>query len=32
MDKIKKLAEMREAGILTDDEFTQLKARLLEQI
>ncbi|MDX1912488.1 MAG: DUF697 domain-containing protein [Saprospiraceae bacterium] len=32
IDKIKKLAEMKEAGILTDDEFKQLKERLLSQI
>ena len=29
LDKIKKLADMRDAGILTDDEFTQMKGKLL---
>lgn len=32
MEKLKKLAEMREAGILSDEEFSSVKARLLEQI
>lgn len=32
IDKIKKLAEMKEAGILSEEEFMQLKARLLPQI
>lgn len=32
MDKIKKLAEMKEAGILTEEEFKQLKEKLMEQI
>jgi len=32
MDKIKKLAEMRDAGILSEEEFLQLKERLLAQI
>lgn len=32
IDKIKKLAEMKEAGILSEEEFQQLKVRLLGQI
>jgi uncharacterized protein (DUF697 family) len=32
IDKIKKLAEMKEAGILSEEEFKQLKERLLGQI
>lgn len=32
LEKIKKLAEMKEAGILSEEEFQQLKTRLLEQI
>lgn len=32
MDKIKKLADMRDAGILSEEEFKQLKERLLGQI
>lgn len=32
IDKIKKLAEMKAAGIITDEEFSSLKSRLLTQI
>lgn len=32
IDKIKKLAEMKDAGILSEEEFKQLKERLLGQI
>lgn len=32
IDKIKKLADMRDAGILSEEEFKQLKERLLTQI
>lgn len=32
IDKIKKLSEMKEAGILSEEEFKQLKERLLGQI
>ncbi len=32
IEKIKKLAEMKEAGILSEEEFKQLKERLIEQI
>jgi uncharacterized protein (DUF697 family) len=32
LDKVKKLAEMRDAGIITAEEFTQLKERLLAQL
>jgi uncharacterized protein (DUF697 family) len=32
IDKIKKLAEMKEAGILSEEEFKQLKERLMGQI
>ncbi len=32
IDKIKKLADMKEAGILSEEEFKQLKERLLGQI
>ncbi len=32
MNKIKKLAEMKDAGIISEEEFTQLKERLLAQI
>lgn len=32
LDKLRKLAEMKEAGILTEEEFKQLKERLLAQI
>ncbi|MFZ4477714.1 MAG: DUF697 domain-containing protein [Saprospiraceae bacterium] len=32
IDKIKKLAEMKEAGILSEEEFKQLKERLIGQI
>jgi hypothetical protein len=28
-DELKKLAELRDAGVLTDDEFASQKARLL---
>mgnify|MGYP002148218294 CR=1 FL=1 len=32
MDKLRKIAEMKEAGIITEEEFKQLKERLLAQI
>lgn len=32
MEKIKKLAEMKEAGIITEEEFSQLKSKLLAEI
>ncbi len=32
IEKIKKLAEMKEAGILSEEEFKQLKERLIAQI
>jgi len=32
MEKIRKMAEMKEAGIITEEEFKQLKERLLGQI
>lgn len=32
MEKIKKLAEMKDAGILTEEEFRQLKEKLMAQI
>jgi uncharacterized protein (DUF697 family) len=32
IDKIKKLAELRDEGVLTEEEFVRLKERLLEQI
>ncbi len=32
LDKLRKLAEMKDAGILTEEEFKQLKERLLAQI
>ncbi|MBV6443178.1 MAG: DUF697 domain-containing protein [Haliscomenobacteraceae bacterium CHB4] len=32
LDKIRKMAEMKEAGIITEEEFKQLKERLLAQI
>jgi uncharacterized protein (DUF697 family) len=32
LEKLKKLAEMKDAGILTEEEFKQLKERLLAQI
>ncbi|MBK7937806.1 MAG: DUF697 domain-containing protein [Lewinellaceae bacterium] len=32
LDKLRKLAEMKESGILTEEEFKQLKERLLAQI
>jgi uncharacterized protein (DUF697 family) len=32
MDKLRKIAEMKDAGILTEEEFKQLKERLLAQI
>lgn len=32
MDKLKKLAELKAAGIITDEEFGQLKGKLLSQI
>jgi uncharacterized protein (DUF697 family) len=32
LDKLRKLADMKEAGILTEEEFRQLKERLLAQI
>ncbi|GAB4488482.1 MAG: hypothetical protein OHK0019_04900 [Saprospiraceae bacterium] len=32
LDKLRKMAEMKEAGILTEEEFKQLKERLLAQI
>ena len=32
MEKIRKLSEMKDAGIITEDEFKQLKERLLAQI
>lgn len=32
MDKLRKMAEMKEAGIITEEEFKQLKERLLAQI
>jgi uncharacterized protein (DUF697 family) len=32
MEKIRKLAEMKDAGILTEEEFRQLKEKLLAQI
>lgn len=32
LDKLRKLAEMKDAGILTEEEFKQLKDRLLAQI
>jgi uncharacterized protein (DUF697 family) len=32
IDKIKKLAEMKDAGIITEEEFSSLKSRLLTQI
>lgn len=32
MDKIKKLSEMKDAGIISEEEFTTLKQRLLSQI
>ncbi|MBC7775772.1 MAG: DUF697 domain-containing protein [Phycisphaerae bacterium] len=32
IDKIKKLADMKEAGILSEEEFKQLKERLITQI
>jgi uncharacterized protein (DUF697 family) len=32
LDKLKKMAEMKDAGILTEEEFKQLKERLLAQI
>lgn len=32
MDKLKKLAELKAAGIITDEEFAQLKTKLLSQI
>lgn len=32
MDQIRKLAELREAGILTDDEFSTKKQELLSRL
>jgi hypothetical protein len=32
IDKIKKLAEMKDAGVITEEEFSSLKSRLLSQI
>ncbi len=32
LDKVKKLSEMKDAGIITEDEFSTLKQRLLSQI
>jgi uncharacterized protein (DUF697 family) len=32
LEKIRKMAEMKDAGIITEEEFAQLKARLLAQI
>jgi uncharacterized protein (DUF697 family) len=32
LDKIKKLADMRDAGILTDEEFTEMKKKLLAEV
>lgn len=32
MDKLRKMAEMKDAGIITEEEFKQLKERLLAQI
>lgn len=32
LEKIKKIAELRDAGVLTEEEFRELKARLLAQI
>jgi uncharacterized protein (DUF697 family) len=32
MDKLKQLAELHKEGILTDEEFSQMKAKLLEQM
>ena len=32
IEKIKKLADMKEAGILSEEEFKQLKERLMPQI
>jgi hypothetical protein len=32
IDKIKKLAEMKDAGVITEEEFSSLKSRLLTQI
>jgi uncharacterized protein (DUF697 family) len=32
LDKVKKLAEMKDAGIITEEEFTTLKQRLLSQL
>ena len=32
MDKLKKLAELKAAGIITEEEFAQLKNKLLAQI
>ncbi|MBL7825380.1 MAG: SHOCT domain-containing protein [Saprospiraceae bacterium] len=32
LDKLRKLAEMKDAGIITEEEFKELKARLLAQI
>jgi uncharacterized protein (DUF697 family) len=32
IDKIKKLAEMRDAGILTEEEFSQMKGKLLSEL
>jgi uncharacterized protein (DUF697 family) len=31
MNKLKKLADLKEAGVLTDDEFAQMKGKLLAQ-
>ncbi|HNE30241.1 MAG TPA: SHOCT domain-containing protein, partial [Saprospiraceae bacterium] len=32
LSKLKKMAELRDAGVLTEEEFRELKARLLAQI
>jgi hypothetical protein len=32
LDQLKKLAELHDAGVLSDDEFESKKAKLLDQI
>jgi hypothetical protein len=32
LDKLRKLGELRDAGVLSEDEFNQQKARLLDEI
>jgi uncharacterized protein YnzC (UPF0291/DUF896 family) len=32
LERINKLAEMRDAGVLTEEEFTQMKTKLLSDL